>query len=129
MHHRGTDCETMRFSELGKDKPYLGKEDNFQIEVAKLLDWKKLLWMHVANERRTSPMRGAKLKKMGVKAGVPDIFILETRPRIAIELKVKNGRLGSNQKRFLEELSLAGWDCYVCYNMDAVLSILKKYKI
>lgn len=123
------ECQTMSYTTLGKDKPYQGKEDNFQMAVAKILDLKKLLWIHVANERQTTPRRGGKLNKMGVKAGVPDILILETRPRIAIELKVGRRRVRPNQDRFLKELTLAGWDCYVCYNIDSILQILKKYNI
>lgn len=130
MYNSGTyECQTMSYTTLGKDKAYQGREDILQIEVAKVLDFKKLLWIHVANERQTSPMRGAKLKKMGVKPGVPDILILETRPRIAIELKAGRGRVGGNQDKFLKELTLAGWDCYVCYNLDSVLQVLKKYNI
>ncbi len=54
-----------------------------------------------ANERKTSPRAGARLKKKGVKSGVPDILIFEPKGRyngIAIELKTGNNKLTNNQK-------------------------------
>ena len=80
---------------------YKGLEDNFQISLAKYLDSLNILWFHPANERQLntrvnkkgvsySPL-GAKLKKKGVKSGVPDVIIFEARGiynGLMIELKV-----------------------------------------
>lgn len=72
-----------------------------------------VLWCHIGNERHTSPARGAKLKKMGVKAGMPDILIFHTDGRghhgVAIELKIKPNKLTKAQKEVLNDLSAQGW--------------------
>jgi len=53
------------------------KEDSLQISVATYLDYLNITWCHVANERKTSPQAGARLKNKGVKSGVPDCVIFE----------------------------------------------------
>jgi len=62
-----------------------------------------LNWTHIANEGR-SPKDGAKLKKMGVKAGWFDyefIWSCGEYPRIGfLEAKVGNNGLSSSQKEF-----------------------------
>ena len=52
-------------------------EDDLQMACAKYLDLLGVLWFHCGNERKTSPRAGARLKKKGVKSGVPDILIFE----------------------------------------------------
>ena len=46
------------------------REDALQMAVAKLLDASGLTWFHPANGEHRNPITGAKLKRMGVKAGV-----------------------------------------------------------
>ena len=41
------------------------KEDNLQKAVARYLDLKKVLWCHVANERKSSQQAGKRLKGIG----------------------------------------------------------------
>ena len=106
------------------------KEDDLQMATANLLDLKKLLWCHVANERKTSFQAGARLKKKGVKSGVPDCLIFEPRGYyvgLAIELKIKPNETTDNQIKWLTELSLKNWHCVVCYNIDEVIKVLDEY--
>src|SRR3972149_6681497 len=94
--------------------PYIGTEDNFQMAVARYLDYEGVLWNHTANERKTNSMvskkgvryspGGNKLKAKGVKSGVPDVMIYELRGNyngLAIELKVGRNPLSENQKIWL----------------------------
>lgn len=46
-------------------------------------------------------VRGARLKRMGLKAGVPDILILIGGDAFWIELKAKGGRVSSEQSQFM----------------------------
>ena len=121
------------------------KEDNLQVAVAVFLDLKRVLWTHVANERKTSPRAGKRLKDKGVKSGVPDVLIFESRGEfvgLAIELKVErdNGRkkdgtkrkptrsrLTDNQKKWLSDLSSRRWETVACYNLDEVIGAFEKY--
>jgi len=106
------------------------KEDDLQMAVARYLDYSKVLWCHVANERRTSIQSGDRLKKKGVKSGVPDCLIFNSKGNfigLALELKVKPNKTTSNQKHWLLELSILGWDCQVAYDFDEAKEIIDKY--
>ncbi len=97
------------------------EEDKIQMSVAKYLDLLDVLWFHPANERKTSIQQGVRLKKKGVKSGVPDVMILEsndTYKGLAIELKTAKGRLTDNQKKWLSDLQDNGFSCYVCRSFD-----------
>lgn len=104
----------------------MNREDTFQIEIMKYirLQYPKVLAFHVANERRTSPQQGAKLKAKGVLPGVADILIW---PNLAIELKIKPNKQTPSQKNFEEAITKYGWDYYVCYDFDEVKKILHLY--
>lgn len=106
------------------------KEDQLQMAVARYLDYMGLLWCHVANERHTSPARGGKLKKMGVKRGVPDILIFEPRGPfvgLAIELKVGRNKPTEDQHKWLFKLTMNGWHSATCYNLDEVIEVVETH--
>ena len=99
-------------------------EDMIQIEVIK---WSKhpavqkkypelALLYHTANERKCSVYRGAHLKRMGVKSGVPDLHLPVPRKGfhgLYIELKSAKGHVSDNQKWWLEHLTRQGNMCRV----------------
>lgn len=120
-------------------------EDNLQKSVAKYLDLKKVLWTHVANERKTSIQQGARLKAKGVKSGVPDCMIFTPKGRfkgLALELKItkdnglkKNGQprkptkgvLSYNQREWLINLTSVGWETKVAYSFDEAKLLIDNY--
>lgn len=74
--------------------------------------------IHVANgelrdsNRQRALMRGAKLKRMGVKKGVWDLFMPDV--FLWVEMKrQKGGSLSSEQKIFREKREKAGYKCLV----------------
>lgn len=116
-------------------------EDEIQIEVVKRLRAAGVAFFHVANERRTSPRQGAKLKAMGVSAGVPDLIIVcpEQKPpavvdaamarypgcrTFALELKADRGRLSEPQRAWLDTMSSAGWEIAVTYGLTEAVDQL-----
>jgi len=106
------------------------KEDDLQMSVAKYLDFLKLCWCHVANERKTSKIAGARLKKKGVKSGVPDVLIFEPNKEhigLAIELKIKPNKPTDNQKEWLKNLDIKGWKTIICYTFDEVKTEVNQY--
>jgi hypothetical protein len=106
------------------------KEDDLQMSCARYLDYSKLLWCHVGNERRTSIQAGVRLKKKGVKKGVPDILIFEPRGNyngLAIELKIKPNKTSKEQKQWLDNLTKKGWLTDVCYSFDEFEQLITKY--
>ena len=105
-------------------------EDNLQMAVARYLDYSGYLWCHVANERKSTLRAGGRLKKKGVKSGVPDVLIFEPKGRyngLAIELKIKPNVASPAQRGWLKRLELKHWYCVVCYNFDEVEKIVNNY--
>ncbi len=87
---------------------------------------------HFANQRRCSLFEGKKLKRMGVKRGVPDLFIAVPKNGKAglwIELKVGNGKLSKEQKQFLERKTNLGYACAAVWGWEAARDILLTYLI
>ena len=105
-------------------------EDNLQTAVARYLDLLRADWFHVANERQTSIKRGARLKAKGVKAGVPDIIILNQRhgfSGLIIELKVKPNRVSPAQKNWLQTFERYNYKTAVCFDIDEALKTIDDY--
>jgi len=107
-------------------------EDQEQQALAAWLDAKGLLWCHVPNGGSRNVREAAKLKRMGVKPGVPDVLIFE-RPHqskgrlpfakhgVAIELKRADGGpsdVRDSQRRWLDALYDRGWLCKVAFGAD-----------
>jgi hypothetical protein len=124
-------------------------EDRFQMDAMNYLRLKyptlgKLAW-HIANERKTSRARGAKLKRMGVLAGVPDIVIAYPYGGyhgLYIELKamkltgitddgtanwVRDTYPKPHQKEILQELHEVGYAVDVCWNMEEFRHTVTEY--
>lgn len=121
----------------------LTKEETLQVAVADYLrmQYPKAMFCHVANERQTSPQRGAKLKRMGVKSGIPDILIFnhnyskdntgeliaKNNYGLAIELKIKPNKPSENQIQVLNDLDVIGWRVAVVYNFDSAKKLIDNY--
>jgi hypothetical protein len=85
---------------------------------------------HFANQRTCSIQEGRKLKRMGVKRGVPDIFVAipkNGKSGLWIELKEGTGVLSKEQKAFLLRKSERGYVCRVAWGYAAAIDILIDY--
>lgn len=88
------------------------------------------LLFHIPNERKCTPAQGYFLQKMGVKSGVPDLFLPVARGRyhgLFIEMKAQKGRLSENQANWLKDLRLQGYAAAVCYGAREAIDIITKY--
>lgn len=122
--------------------PHKHEEQDLQVAVAQLLDSIPMFrnkWCHIPNGGARDAKEGARLKKMGVKKGLPDILIFkktyETMDKnccfrinpcsgLAIELKSKTGKLTLEQEQWLISLKEEGWATEVCDNIDDVMRFL-----
>lgn len=103
-----------------------------QIKLAEYLDMKGYLWCHVPNGGKRDAKTGSKMKRQGVKPGVPDVLIFDI-PRynwngIAIELKRSNGRpsdVRETQKKWLGELESRDWIIRVAFGADDAIDFLE----
>lgn len=109
------------------------KEDSLQIAVADYLrlQYPKALWIHCPNGGSRNAIEGAKLKKMGVKKGVPDILIFEPKGDyhcgLAIELKIAPNKATKEQIDFLADLEKRGWQCELCFDFNDAKEIIDDY--
>lgn len=106
-------------------------EDAEQIELARWLDARKVLWFHCPNGSLAAPQYRAKLARLGVKKGVPDIIILDVPPGlpwigVAIEMKrQKGGSVSKEQKAWLMAMLERGWFAFVAKGASAAIKELE----
>lgn len=85
---------------------------------------------HIPNGGSRNRIEAAKLKSMGVKAGVPDLHLPVPRGKYCglwIEMKFGDGRVRDAQKEFLERAAAEGAYCVVCYDADTAIDIIARY--
>lgn len=100
-----------------------------------LCDWLNVwgvLYTHVPNGgSRSGAREGAKLKRLGLKAGVPDYLIFDVPKRleargIAIEMKRRKGGATSQaQQQWIADLRDRGWLAKVCRGADDAIAWLR----
>jgi hypothetical protein len=112
------------------------KEEDECIVFAEYLRARMIPFTHIANERRTSWGRGAKLKSMGVSAGFPDYIVFPGDGIVIfIEMKrTKEYKVSDAQKQWIEFLNSYGVDekrnthfvAAICYGADHAIEVVKK---
>lgn len=81
---------------------------------------KRLLWWHTANGEARSAATGARLKRMGVQRGMPDLFVFHDGELIAIEIKADKGRLSPEQADVADRLVALGAHYILARSLDDV---------
>lgn len=85
---------------------------------------------HVPNGGSRNRLEAAKLKRMGVKAGVPDLVLPVPRGGYAgayIEMKVGRNTTTEKQREWGKRLKEQGYYVKVCYSAREVEEVLEKY--
>lgn len=109
---------------------YEGSEDDFQKSVAWFLDCLNATYTHPPNGGSRNKIEAVKLKKMGVKSGVPDVLIFDPKHGyngFAIELKVGRNTVSEAQKEWLTKLKSKGWLVLVSYSLEEVIHWVEWY--
>lgn len=89
----------------------------------------KLLY-HCPNGGTRNKLEAANLKRQGVKAGVPDLFLPVPRsPKhgLFIEMKVGRNKCTDNQKKWIRNLLEQGYEVKVCYSCEEAIQVIKRY--
>ena len=84
----------------------------------------------VPNGGKRSKAEAGKLKREGVKAGVPDLFLGVAKGGffgLYIEMKHEKGRVSPLQKSFMKKSESLGYRCVVCWNDSEAIDELEKY--
>lgn len=85
---------------------------------------------HIPNGGSRNIIEATKLKKMGVKAGVPDLQLIVPNGQahgLWIELKAQKGKLQPSQRLMIQRLEEQGYMCKVCFGADEAIQEIKKY--
>lgn len=88
------------------------------------------LLYHIPNGGKRDKATAARLKREGVKAGVPDICLPVARGKyhgLYIELKAGKNTVTDNQSRWLTELTRQGYCTAVCYGWEPASKVIEQY--
>ena len=88
------------------------------------------LMYHIPNEGKRSVSTGSRLKKLGLKAGVPDIVLPVARGGyhgLYIEMKYGRNTLTDNQRQWMDALKKAGHLTAVCYSFMEAKDVILGY--
>ena len=77
-----------------------------------------LVWFHVPNGGRRSPVEAAIFNGLGVRAGVSDLILLHDGRAFALELKTERGRPTAAQIQFISEFRAAGGEASIANGLD-----------
>ena len=115
----------------------LCSEDQEQVALMRWAAYQEKLYpalkrlYHIPNGGSRNAIEAAKLKRMGVKPGVPDLFLPEARGGyhgLYIEMKrVKNGVVSAAQKGWIKALRESGYRVEVCKGWVAASEVLVDY--
>lgn len=101
------------------------KEDQLHLSVAQLLDWILLppafYTTFPAGWGVLSPSMAQRLKRSGLKAGMPDMLIFYEGLAYGIELKAGKNTTTPEQKETIAKLSAAGVQVWVCKSVEDVI--------
>lgn len=118
-------------------KEIIPTEDEEQIII---MNWAALargkypeldMLFHIPNGGKRGKREAARFRDMGVKAGVPDLFLPVPRGKYAglfVELKRRKGGVVSvEQKKWIENLRGMGYAAEVAYGGWAAVELIKEY--
>ena len=125
--------------EFGKPRQraaYTAREADEQIALFQWIETvtsrePRLAWaFHVPNGEYRHKATAGRLKAMGVRQGVPDIFLpvsAQSYVGLAIELKVDGNDLSEEQDRWLQQLREVGWFANVYHGWVAAALAITWY--
>lgn len=103
-------------------------EDVEQIHFVQWLDGEGIPYWHTNNEMWTKSWKQKnRAKEMGVKSGIPDLFLAFDGKLVGIEMKrTKGGVVSENQKYWGTILEAAGIPCFVCRGCDHAIQTVEE---
>lgn len=108
------------------------KENEEQSLLFQWAGWHPLLrgMFHIPNGEKRDAVTGARLKRMGVKAGIPDIFLPIPKGQwhgLFIEMKTDKGVLSKSQRERIESLRQNGYRVDVCRGFLKAKETIEEY--
>lgn len=122
----------IEYRQHGKARPRNKPEQNFHIQVADLLTRclpKDALFHHSPNGGMRNVIEAVNFKKMGTKAGFPDIIIIYQRRAYFIELKAPGQYLSDEQRDIHARLQDCGAAVETCRTIEQIANRLHAWDI
>lgn len=126
----GKKAVTIRMTDEGLD----------QYTTAEWLRLHKIEFLHIPNERKSSPQEGLMMKLLGLEPGASDLLIFTPPPRfpnapgVAMEMKAKarqkkdgtpgKGVVSDDQVEWLARMEALGWVTRVAFGFDDAIKFL-----
>lgn len=116
-----------------------GRHQSEDLEQEALFEWASFasvadprlsLLFHIPNGGRRDAATGRALKRRGVKAGVPDLFLPAATScfhGLFIEMKVGNNRPSKAQEGWIGDLKAQGYWVAICYGWLEAKETIEKY--
>ena len=111
-------------------KHYYSTEAAEQKAVVQWCAYMGIPIVHIPNEGKRSPAMAAKLKRLGLRPGVPDLFL----PYPAggfhglwLEMKTDVGRPTACQRDWIEYLRSVGYAAYICRGAGEAINAIEAY--
>lgn len=98
--------------------------------VCRYLDFLGLDYVHIPNEGVRSERTGARLKKIGLQRGFPDLFIIKPCGNyhgLFIEMKSLKGSATKEQREWIVKLNSLGYCAKICKGFDAARKVIDDY--
>ncbi|GKW24382.1 hypothetical protein PEC311524_19760 [Pectobacterium carotovorum subsp. carotovorum] len=122
----GKVTKVLHQAELEEQAALIEWADKTVIDDIKIGDY----LLHIPNEGKRGPKAARDAKRLGVRAGVPDLFLTLPRGRYAglwIEMKAKGGKLSPQQEVWLKRLEDAGYRAVCCFGFNQASSAISEY--
>ena len=123
-----------------KRRDVLSWQPSEEQEQAAVMEWAAImerqipelrLLFHIPNGAERHPAVAAKLKRQGVKAGVPDLFLPVARGGwhgLFVEMKKRQGgRVSDVQKQWIADLEGEMYRCVVAHGEEEACDVIFKY--
>lgn len=86
--------------------------------------------LHIPNGGYRNRKEGANLKRLGVTAGVSDLFLAYPHNGyhgLWMEVKSKKGKLSEKQESWLKRMNKLGYKADVCYTFEEAILVVDHY--
>lgn len=105
-------------------------ESQEQKALIQFCDYQNIPIFAIPNGGKRNPKEAAELKRQGVKAGVPDLFVPVPAGEYHgcfIEMKYGKNKPTKQQKEWMAKLSKNNYACYICYSCEEAVNYIRKY--
>ncbi|MDY4380922.1 VRR-NUC domain-containing protein [Pectobacterium brasiliense] len=122
----GNVTKVLHQAELEEQAALIEWADKTVIDGIKIGDY----LLRIPNEGKRRPKAARDAKRLGVRAGVPDLFLALPHGGYSglwIEMKAKGGKLSAQQEVWLKRLEDAGCRAVCCFGFNQASSAISEY--